>query len=205
MTRPGTDKILAFWSWFASTADELASQFDNEVLLEQLDGKVSEMGELAWEIGPGLVYDNALAVSPDGNRGLLPVTKKIVAAAPVIPRWEFHPARPPRREAFEFSIGSSHEAETAIDAHGWRYVLFRYPDSRFELILEQSNLSRLAEEDRYTAAIVFVDALLGEEQRLEYIDSIDLCLGLSSANSKRASPVTVLAAHLNQLLRKTAP
>lgn len=193
-------KVEAFWRWFQSIAAELASNFENPELLAQLDRRVSQLGDLAWELGPGQHEANALVITPDGAPEWLGATQHIVALAPVIAGWEFHWARPPRAWDLQFSIESGSGETIEVDARDWRYVLFRFPDETFDIVLEQGNLTAAGEDDRYTAAVVLLDGVLGESNRLKHIDGIEAVLKLSDEHAAHASRVDTLSEHLNSLL-----
>ena len=193
---PDASEILAFWAWFAAVANELEEDFLNEALQDELQARLSCFGEVTWELGPGVTAENALAISPDGDPDLVPTTRRIVAMAPDLPRWEFHSTRPAKAEAFEFSIRTSDADEVAIDARSWRYVLFGYPDKTFDIVLEQGNLRDASEDERYTAAVVLLDALLGEGKRLLLIGDIEPVVALRPEVAVNASPISVLAEHL---------
>ena len=196
---PHDEKISAFWSWFASIAGRLSENFDNPVLLAELDAKVSELGDIAWELGPGSREENALAISPDGAAEWLPVTQRIVATAPPIPGWEFHPARPVKEWNLQFAISAAAGGELEIDARPWRYVLFRFPDGTFDVVLEQNNLFDASEEDRFAASVVLLDGLLGEAKRLLRMRDIESVVTLPQDQASKANPVTVLLEHLDSL------
>ena len=201
---PHDEKILAFWSWFQSVAEQLSENYDNPALLADLDAKVSELGNLAWELGPGSREENALAISPDGVAEWLPITQRIAAMAPAIPRWEFHPARPARDWNLEFSITASAGGDIDIDAREWRYVIFRFPDGTFDLILEQNNLFSASDEDRFTASVVLLDGLLGEARRLLWIRDVESVVNLPHDQVAKANPINVLPEHLNSLCQSPA-
>jgi hypothetical protein len=200
---PSNDYILEFWRWFEGIADKLGSNFDNPTLLEELDRQVARLGGVAWELGPGSSAENSLAISPDGAADLLPLTQQIVSLAPEIPHWEFLPARPARPQNLEFSIGTTTGSEIDIDARQWRYVLFRFPDGTFDLVLEQGNMGSASDEERFTAAVVLLDGLLGEARRLRSIGCIETVAALESGPKEKASPVASLVAHLDSFKSNT--
>ena len=76
-------------------APSLAEDFAQPKILDQLDHEVSLLGDIVWELGPGASAEYALALSPDGDLDWLPATRQVVALAPQLPNWEFHPARGP--------------------------------------------------------------------------------------------------------------
>jgi hypothetical protein len=196
---PSDAAIQAFWSWFQGVAGTLADSFENEQLQEELDEELSKLGELGWELGPGLEAECALAISPDGDVDWLPITTRIVALAPELPRWEFHPARQARPQ-LELSVEGDDGEPIEIDAHRWRYVLIRFPDGIFDIIVEQNDLAEASEDERYAATVALLDGLLGEATMLARIQGIEPVAKLSSEHSAQASAIVDLPAHLAALL-----
>jgi hypothetical protein len=197
MSIPPNDAILGFWSWFATAADALGEDLDNEKILEELDHRVAELGEFGWEVGPGTVAENALVISPDGELEKLAVTQHIVSLAPKIANWEILFARPSREPSLEFSMAADAESEFAVDARPWRYVLLRLNESNFRIIIEQNNLHAATDEDRYTAAALVLDGILGERRRLETIQSVEIATVLDRELDGRAQPIEQLSKHLS--------
>jgi hypothetical protein len=191
--------IQSFWDWFATIADRLGDNFEDSQLLGELSARVSTLGNVSWELGPGTDAENALAISPDGDPDLLPLTQRIVSMAPTLFRWEFLSARPARAVALAFSIATSGGRDISIDAQPWRYVLFRFPNETFDLVLEQNNLVAAADDDRYTAAVVLLDGLLGEATRLLRIHDIEPVVALRSDLEPKATNISMLPAHLRSL------
>jgi len=192
---PPNEAIQSFWTWFESVATSLADDFEQEPILDQLDEALSELGDVVWELGPGVSAECALAISPDGDLDWLPATRRIVALAPRLPRWEFHPARPPRPWSPTFMIGDSE-----VDASDWRYVLLAFPDGIFDLVLEQGNAVGLDEDDRYAAAVILLDGLLGEATRLSRIQDLEVVDHFDAEQIEQASDIVNLPAHLQSLL-----
>ncbi len=94
----------SFWEWFSSISGLLGSNLDNPEILKVLDDWISSFGEISWEVGPGVLEPNALAISPSGQKDRLVITTEIVAAAPECPGWEFHPAKPPKNWDLKFFV-----------------------------------------------------------------------------------------------------
>lgn len=200
-TPPTTTSLVdRFWAWFAGISDRLADHFEDKELLAELDMRVSELGEITWELGPGLRQECALTLTPDGDPQLLPLAERIIEAAPELSRWEFHPARQKKKWDLRFSVTSSEGAEIPVDARSWRYVLLGFPDSTYDLILEQPNLRESSEEDRYTAAVIVVDGVLGEKDRLEYIGEISPTTSLTPEHAQSSTNIAQLADHLASLI-----
>lgn len=201
-SHPDRHEVQKDWTWFETIAGALAGNFEDPRLQEELDARVSALGPVVWELGPGAVEKNALAISPDGDAALLPVTQRIVAMAPTIPGWEFHPARRPRSPSLEFSFETTDGRIADIDAQAWRYLLFRLPDGRFDLVLEQMNLLNASDDDRYACAVLLLDGLLGEATRLLRFREVEPVAALPVEKEQKASSVTSLAAHLESFGRQ---
>ncbi|MBK9266188.1 MAG: hypothetical protein IPM54_41170 [Polyangiaceae bacterium] len=192
-------KIVEFWRWFQTIANDLAANFENERLLVELDERVSELGDVLWELGPGKTEENALVITPDGSKDWLPVTQHIVELAPRIAGWEFQSARLPRDWDMQFSIESAGGTHLDIDARPWRYVLFKYPDDTFDIVLEQNNLHSVSDDDRYAAAVVLLDGTLGERRRLALLGGIEAVETFSADLARKANPMHHLVQHLDSL------
>jgi hypothetical protein len=200
---PPDAQIAEFWNWFQSVANDLAqAKFDDKSLLAELEMRVLEMGDVAWELGPGLLEKHALIISPDGAKEWLPVTEHIVDQAPSIPDWEFQSARPPRDWDMRFSIEGSNGRHLEIDARPWRYVLFKYPDNTFDIVVEQNNLQLVSEDERYTAAVVFLDGTIGERKRVALLADIEPVETFSAEHAQKANPMHQLVQHLEFLNSK---
>ncbi len=176
MPSPPDDRSVAeFWCWFASAARRLAAtDFADQGLLQELDARVSRLGPLGWELGPGQQLSYSLTLTPDGSAELLPLTEAIVAAAAPIPDFELHSARPAKRWDLRFSITGPRGEEVPVDARAWRYVLYRFQDGLFDILIEEPNMGHAEEDMRVSAAIVVVDGLLGERERLLGIHTVSI-------------------------------
>ncbi len=192
------EAIHAFWGWFGTVARGLARNLENRALLRELDARVSSLADIVWEVGPGKNAENALVVSPDGSRDLLQVTERIVRLAPAIDGWEFLSARPPRDGILEFSVKSEAGEWMDVDARDWRYVLYRFPDGMFDIIVEENNLVDVSEGARYSAAVIALDGILGERQRLGLFHTIDGVEKLTSDVAGAASRISLLREHVGK-------
>ena len=194
---PSDAAIAAFWAWFVSVAEQLSKDFANQQLLNLLDEQVAHLGEVSWEIGPGVQAQNALIITPDGSKEWLATTQRIIGRAPVIPTWELHWARPPKRWNLEFTLGTS-IGQICVDAKPWRYVLFRFPDNSFDIVIEQNNLE-IPDGDRYSASVIVLDGILGEHLRLELFVEVDSLETFPPQQASKATRITNLADHINAL------
>ena len=125
-------------------------------------------------------------ISPAGDPELLRATRKVVSKAPAITDWEFLHARPPKQWQTRFTIEDRSGVVREVDASGWRYVLLRYPDGAHEVVIEAPSAAELDEELRYSAAIVVLDGLLGEERRIEAVDEVSVVPKLEDEYAAKA-------------------
>lgn len=188
-------KIQAFWQWFRSVASDFEKSLNDPVLLAKLDAQIAELGDFAWEIGPGQRTDYALTISPGGDRELLSRTQEIVGIAPAIAAWEFFAAKPPKQWDPVFSFENSDGREVHIDATKWRYVLLKYPDGMLEILIEAPNLQELREEDQLLAAEIVLDGFMGEQNRLELVDEIVVVPQIDVRFENSANPIANIANH----------
>jgi len=197
---PPDDDVLGFWSWFERVAPRLEddSQADHAALRE-LDARVATLGEFSWELGPGRRARCALTIGPGGEAQKLHATRRIVALAPLIAGWEFHWALQPKEWDLRFTLESTRGEPMQIDGRPWRYVLFRFPDGIYDIVLEQNNLENATDEDRYTAAVIAIDGLLGEGRRLLELHEIEPVFELSVGESAKATGLALLPTHLATL------
>lgn len=201
MTRSQTDnlKISEFWEWFSGNCEHFGKDFDNEELLNELDIRIGGLGDFAWEMGPGKLKENALVISPGGDADLLEGTRRIVKCAGEQDDWEFYYAKPPKEWELRFNFNSADNKIVEIDGSQWEYVLLRYEDGMFEIIIRTPALNGLGESDKRTAAEILLDGILGEEERIQTISSIDVVEEFEWSYKGKTSNIKNLPDHLNTL------
>ncbi len=197
--RANDDQIKALWTWFSEISVRLAANYEDQQLLGELDTHVCALGEIAWELGPGTAKACALTLSPDGDPTRLAFTQKAVAMAPNLALWEFYPARQKKEWELQFSIETRDGRILPVDARSWRYCLLEFPKGTCDIVVEQANLAHVDDEDRYAAAVIVLDGILGEAARLLTIEEIEPTEALSTEQSKRANSILLLEDHLNSL------
>ncbi len=194
-------QISEFWRWFQTVCDQFGERFENRELLEELDTRVSQLGDFSWELGPGVKDDrnSVLALTPSGDPLLLAETRKIVAIAPDCPGWEFYPAKPPKRWFRRYVLHHEDGSEKTVDASGARYVLLMYPDGVFDVSIADRNLAALPESLRQTAAEVLLDGELGEEGRIALIHSVEVVAEFDEQMQQKSSSIESLGKHLRSI------
>jgi hypothetical protein len=194
-------KVEGFWNWFCGIASSLAVDVENPSLIEQLDLRINELDSmLSWEIGPGSCEPWQLVISPNLDRDLRPKAQEIISHAPVIQGWEFHSARRPKDWDYKLLLERSEGREgVQLDVPHWEFVLLRYPDGGQEVLLQGDNLSALDDDERWQAAAIILESILGEEVLLDKISEFELVEQLEPRFAEKRKPIqrlreTVLAA-----------
>jgi hypothetical protein len=124
--------IAEFWKWFEDHHLDIAEAYDIRAydrLEELFEGRLPNPSvALNRVLGPYHHPDYTLVLSPTVGQNL-PLTKRMVAEAPVIQGWRFLHAKPPKKlTSLTFSSGAS-----TVVADDWRYIMALYPDGFMEL------------------------------------------------------------------------
>jgi hypothetical protein len=188
------EKIEDFWSWFSGIAVSLATDIESPSLLEELDTRVRGLdSKLSWEVGPGSSEPWQLVISPDLNRDLRQKAREIVSRAPVLEGWEFYSARRPKDWDYKFVMERSDGRESIqLDASDWGFVLLQYPDGAHEVLLQGNDLPALDDDERWQAAAVTLEGILGEEVLLEKINEFELVDRLETRFAAQQRPIQSL-------------
>jgi hypothetical protein len=183
-------RINEFWSWFCDIAASLARNVENSTSLKELDIRVRDLDpKLSWEIGPGLSKPWQLVISPNLDRDLREEARAIVARAPVLPSWEFHAARQPKKWHYKLELGVD---KLLLDASGWTFVLLRYPDGGHEILLKGKGLPPLSDDERWQAAAITLESILGEDMFLDKVNEFELVDELDPRFAERERPIQQL-------------
>ena len=187
----------SFWHWFEDVANDLALNLENPAIVRELDRRVRGLHpELSWEIGPGLERACQLVISPNLNPGLRTTAREIVARAPDISSWEFHPARQAKDWDYVLEFRTDSGAGIRIDSSAWTFVLLKYPNRSHEVLLKGDNLSGLGVDERWQAAALTLESIVGEDAVIDRIDSFELVDSLEPRFAVKARPIQELRAAL---------
>lgn len=195
-------KIKQFWEWFSKNCQNFGIDFDNAVLLEELDEWISRLGDFSWEVGPGKTKENGLVISPNGSADLLQDTKEIIKNAKDCTGWEYYYAKPVKEWELIFDFETSEEEIVEVDASKWEYVLLQYEDRMLEIIIQASDLCQLDESDKQAATEILLDGVLGEETRIQTICAIDVVEEFENEYREKAGNIKNLPAHLKALTKQ---
>ncbi len=193
-------KIENLWRWFVANENQIIDSFQNESLanyiVENLDNLILDFGMFTWEIGPGKVKPWYLTISPNGDRDLIRVSQKIIEHAPDLNDWEFNYYKPAKDWDRKFIIYDSNMNEQNIDASNWKFVMLRNDDGMIDLILEASNITHLDNDTASTAANIIVTNEIGEETKIQKIQSVDIVGKLENQFNSRKTGIQHLKKHL---------
>lgn len=198
--------VERFWAWFRSKACEiaiLAEREDSQSLKLLLDGPVERLIPRAgWEVGPGSASKWAFTLSPNGIRDLLPLTQCAINGAAPVDGWEFHPAKPPKKWNFQFTMRNNIGQSVNVDARGWKYLLTAYGNrSFFDIGILAENLPRMNQRGAAQAAHIAIEGALGEKLMLERIGDVTLIRHLEREQDRdRLSPLGCLSDHISKLI-----
>jgi hypothetical protein len=185
-----SEKIREFWRWFKTVAEELAAAPLNPDILEELDWRIERLHPgLAWEIGPGSHAAWQLVISPNLDPALRRTACKVVSLAPEVADWEFSPMRRPKEWNFEFTLQLERGGSIHVDASRWRFVLLRHADGSYEILLQGSSLPPMTDRERWHAATVVLESILGEQKLMEFDGEYELVDRLDGDFARRARPI----------------
>jgi len=190
------EKVRNFWHWFEVNRKEINPNIITEEMIDILDLKILELGDFAWEIREGKAKDNMLIISPGGDVELLKITEKIINSAMNISDWEFKSFKPPKNWNFRFKL----EETVEIDASNWEYILIKFTDGTFDILIKAENLKSLKETDRNLAVDIVLESTIGEKNYIEKIINYELVDSFDIKYQGKQNKIKVLSNHLTQLL-----
>jgi Family of unknown function (DUF695) len=168
--------ISAFWAWWQ---DEGASQIaaaisagDPERLVPVLSARVQAIDPgLAWELGSGTVSQHLLVVSPEGDPALRALARRWLRTAPSgDPVWAYADARPGAAdpEGVVLTI-----VDAAIDVAS-AVAGARVAGAALDVQVFHPAFPELPDDARQIAAILLVDAVLGEAAAQTWIGTVQV-------------------------------
>jgi|SRR5579864_8664681 len=190
--------IKDFWDWFREIAALLSRDVENPLLLQEVDARVHRLDStLSWEIGPGSHEPWQFVISPNLDRQLRTKAQEIVSQAPVMHGWEFHSARRPKEWDYKLLMERSEgQPPLRLDTSGWGFVVLRYPDGSQEILLQANDLPALSDDERWQAAAITLESILGEDVLLDKVSEFELVEQLESRFAEKRKPIQDLRAVL---------
>jgi hypothetical protein len=183
-------EIDQFWHWFHRVAAMLAADGENASLLQELDARIHQLDQkLSWEIGPGSHEPWQLVISPNLDVQLWDRAREIISRAPVVEGWEFHPARRPKDWDYKLVMERAAGERLKLDASAWNFVLLQYADGTREVLLQGNDLPPLDDDERWQAAAIVLESILGEEPLMGQIREFELLDELEPQFAEKQKPI----------------
>jgi len=166
------NKIIHFWEWFVQHERQFREISDPVATRELLDNQVLQFGVFSWEIGEGQDKPHRFTISPNGNAKMLRLSEAIIGEAPELPYWNFFPAKPAVDWDFTFKMYDSFMLQQTIDAAEWRFICRITPDRKLNVLFYAKNIGFLDEADKEYAANFVLNQIIGEMDKIYFIDSV---------------------------------
>ncbi|HET6843537.1 MAG TPA: hypothetical protein VFK06_17930 [Candidatus Angelobacter sp.] len=193
MTTVDPRKIDEFWAWFVEVSDSLIAGIERPGLMSRLDDLVRGLHPgLIWEISVGMKTIRQLTISPNFNRDLLPVARRILFNAPVLPHWEFYATRTPKEWNYKVLLKSHAERPVELDVNDWVFILLSAPDGGWHVLLSGKNLPLLTDSQRRQAAGDVLCNILGEQLVMDVITEFELVHRFHHYLAHRATSIRFL-------------
>jgi len=192
-------KIVSFWNWFEDNKENLKPDEINRELINILNDKILDFGDLSWEIREGTQKENMFIISPGGNFKLLSKSRQIISMSPVLLDWEFYHYKPAKNWDYKLSIYEDSEIKI-IDVSLWEYVLYKFKDNTFDIILKAKNIKSLSDDEKYTLADIVLESILGEEESLTLIKNIEFVKDFNIGDNSKKSSIRLFKNHIEHLM-----
>jgi hypothetical protein len=194
------DKIVDLWRWFVSSENHIIKAIETGVgaddVVEKMNELVLSFGMFTWHIEKGESKKWAFTISPNGDGELLKTSREVILEAPILSNWEFHYSKQPKANwDRKFVIHDSALDQQDVDASSWNYVLIP-SDNQFELILEAANIGHIDDDAVLEVADQFIIYELGEEVKINKIESIELKEEFEGEFKQNRKPVNSLKSTL---------
>jgi hypothetical protein len=197
--------VDSFWEWFNAAHKEIEAAYaigDTRWLDRQLTHRIRGIEpRLNWEIGPYNDPNFTLVISPS-TRENIDLATKIVAAAPVIPMWQFLPAKPPKKMTrLSMELTSRLGAEVCADE--WLYRLTAYNGCEFFDIEVFSEVpDSIHDGDLFLLTRRLIEGLVGERLYLERFGAVTVYRPTDTRTREKMMPFRLLGEHVSYLLQK---
>lgn len=189
-------KIIDFWKWFTDNEKKLESDKITNQLVDELNHRILSLGDFNWEIREGIEKGNMLIISPGGDVSLLKETKKIIELSPALVNWEFYYYKPAKDWDFHFSLEEGNNIKRMINAGDWEYVLLKFPDETYDILIKADNLKFFQENERLVAVDIVLESILGEELSLTLIQNVGLVDSFPSEYYSQKNSIKYLKQHV---------
>jgi hypothetical protein len=193
------DPIVGFWAWFKGKEKTLKNLRPDDATSGELGRQIAAIGADGWEIGPDLTQEMGrfFALSAQGDRERFRRNKSVIAHAPVLDGWKFFPAKPRKQWEKTFIWPD----KGTIDASGWKFALYGYPDGMYDIALLGNALEGFDDVEQRRILAFVIESELGEALAIEKVCGLELHQTPTTDESKMSIEISMLFEFLmNQYL-----
>lgn len=156
---------MKFWLWFKKNETLIRKIIQRGTLEQQaelreyFDKYILDLGKFSWEINQ---VDTRLQfiISPNRDPELLAKSKEIIALAPILPNWEFLPAKPSNLNLEVFEVYDDNFQKIQIEPRKWRSSSL----TNTTISIYAKELVKTDTDTRLYACRLVFSACLGEEK-----------------------------------------
>ncbi|MBN8877460.1 MAG: hypothetical protein J0I32_07935 [Sphingobacteriales bacterium] len=199
-TNKMVNEYLSFWQWFVESRHQIETITSGSSIVADIDRRITALGDFVWEVGPGKVKSSSFTLSPGGDVNLLSKAKVIVSYSPNLEDWEFYYARQEKTWS-NIVIVSVDNERISIDVSQWKYVLFKYEDLTFDVLLKPSPWMPILEQEITGISEMIIDNIVGEELRLLRLPYIEVVRDFDADIDASSSHLINFKEHINSLLK----
>jgi hypothetical protein len=171
-----TGRIDSWWREFVAATPKLEHYFHGGGRWDLAGWMREHLGvvddRIMWEFGPGTrdAGGQRLVLTPEAEHRLRPLVDVVLARAPKLDGWEFHP----HRLAEDLSQALRAVAErTSMDFGGWQAYADLTDEGLVDVMLSAPFALSEREEAR-AAAMLLIEALVGEELMDVWIGNVEI-------------------------------
>jgi hypothetical protein len=186
-----TGHIDSWWREFVAAAPRLDDYFQGGGRWDLAGWMRAHLGivdeRIMWEFGPGTrgTQGQRLVLTPEAEHRLRPLVDVVLSRAPKVDGWEFHR----HRLAEDLSLALRAVAErTSVDFNGWQAYADLTDEGLIDITLSPPFALAEREEAR-AAALLLVEALVGEELMDVWIGDVDIASNTGSGPLGDLAPV----------------
>ena len=194
------NKINHFWEWFVKHEKQFREISDPAATRELLDNQVLQFGVFSWEIGKGKDKPHTFTISPNGDEKMLSRSEAIIGEAPELPHWSFFPAKPAREWDFTFEMFDSFMLQQTIDAAEWEFIFRMTLDRKLKVFIYAENIDFLDADDKLSAADFVLNQIIGEMDKIYYVDSVSFIEVLDENQEEDLKLMTAFKFEFEKLL-----
>lgn len=187
-----------FWHWFELNESRILGLFSNADtnLMEEITMRLKLLDkQLVWEIGPSQNKGQFFAISPNGDRNKLNITRDLILSAYESKIWDFFPAKP--KKVWKRKVEQN--KNDVFDFNEWKYHLKAFNNREFFDVYFVPPPKHSENKNDLKMMKVFAVSELGEELYLKIIGDVSIDWN-ASYDSDALTFVEYLEPHIMSLL-----